>query len=75
MSMDGRGEGVGPMNPNLHFIDADVLIIGSGIAGLEAALAVSKSGREPLLVSKSPMGKANNTILAGGDTFPRNGGG
>ncbi len=54
------------MKPNLQIVDTDVLIIGSGIAGLEAALTVSKSGKKPLLVSKSPMGKANNTTLAGG---------
>lgn len=54
------------MNTPLQIVDTDVLIIGSGIAGLEAALAVSKSGKKPLLVSKAPMGKANNTILAGG---------
>ncbi|MBN1103384.1 MAG: FAD-binding protein [Deltaproteobacteria bacterium] len=44
----------------------DVLIIGSGIAGLRAALEVSRRGRQALLVSKSPLGKATNTYLAGG---------
>jgi succinate dehydrogenase/fumarate reductase flavoprotein subunit len=51
---------------NLDIINSDVLIIGSGIAGLKAALEVLKKGKRPLLVSKSPMGKANNTYLAGG---------
>ncbi len=54
------------MNRKAEIIDADVLIIGSGIAGLQAALAVSRSGRKAVLVSKSPIGKANNTTLAGG---------
>ena len=54
------------MKVTLQIVEADVLIIGSGIAGLEAALSVSKSGRQPLLVSKAPIGKANNTVLAGG---------
>jgi len=54
------------MKAPLKIVKADVLVIGSGIAGLEAALSVSKSGRQPLLVSKAPIGKANNTILAGG---------
>lgn len=54
------------MRSPLLIVEADVLVIGSGIAGLEAALSISKSGRQPLLVSKAPMGKANNTILAGG---------
>jgi len=54
------------MNQTAETIDADVLIIGSGIAGLQAAMAASKSGRKTILVSKSPIGKANNTTLAGG---------
>jgi fumarate reductase (CoM/CoB) subunit A len=54
------------MKAPLQIVEADVLVIGSGIAGLEAALSVSTSGRRPLLVSKAPVGKANNTILAGG---------
>jgi succinate dehydrogenase/fumarate reductase flavoprotein subunit len=54
------------MKAPLQIVEADVVIIGSGIAGLEAALSVSTSGRQPLLVSKAPVGKANNTILAGG---------
>ncbi len=47
-------------------MDSDVLIIGSGIAGLRAALEVSKLGKRALLISKGPLGKANNTYLAGG---------
>ncbi len=51
---------------DLEIIGSDVLVIGSGIAGLRAALEVSKRGKRALLVSKSPIGKANNTYLAGG---------
>ena len=51
---------------NVRTIDSDVLIIGSGIAGLKAALEVAKSGKKAMLVSKSPVGKANNTHRAGG---------
>ena len=47
-------------------IDCDVLIIGSGIGGMSAALEVSKNGKQSLLVSKSSIGKASNTYLAGG---------
>ena len=54
------------MKGNLTIIDTDVLIIGSGVAGLQAALTVAANGKKPILVSKSPIGKANNTILAGG---------
>jgi succinate dehydrogenase/fumarate reductase flavoprotein subunit len=51
---------------DMTIIDSDVLIIGSGIAGMSAALAVIKNGKQPLLVSKSSMGKVSNTYLAGG---------
>ena len=51
---------------NIIYVDTDVLIIGSGIAGLRAALEVARLGRKPLLISKAPLGKANNTYLAGG---------
>lgn len=50
----------------MEIIDTDVLIIGSGIAGLRAALEVSRCRKRALLVSKAPLGKANNTYLAGG---------
>lgn len=54
------------MKQKIDIVDSDVLVIGSGIAGLQAALTVAQTGKKPLLVSKSPMGKANNTTLAGG---------
>lgn len=47
-------------------IDTDVLIIGTGIAGLKAALEVAKAGKDVMLVSKYPVGKATNTTLGGG---------
>ena len=54
------------MKQKIDIVDADVLVIGSGIAGLQAALTVAQTGKRPLLVSKAPIGKANNTTLAGG---------
>ena len=61
---------------SMEIVESDVLIIGSGIAGLRAALEVSRRGRKPLLVSKSAFGRTTNTYLAGGyfalstDQFP-----
>jgi succinate dehydrogenase/fumarate reductase flavoprotein subunit len=50
----------------IHIIVSDVLIIGSGIAGLRAALEVTRKGKRPLLISKSATGKSNNTYRSGG---------
>jgi succinate dehydrogenase/fumarate reductase flavoprotein subunit len=47
-------------------IDTDVLVIGTGIAGIRAALEVASAGKRAILVSKSPLGKATNTTLGGG---------
>ena len=51
---------------NVRQIDTDVLIIGTGIAGIRAAIEVSRLGKRVLLLSKSPLGKATNTTLGGG---------
>lgn len=45
-------------------IDADVLVIGGGGAGLRAAIEARRRGAQVLLVSKSPVGYANNTAIA-----------
>ena len=54
------------MTDQIHKIDTDILIIGSGIGGLSAALEAAKKNLRALVVSKSAAGEANNTILAGG---------
>ena len=54
------------MAEKTNIIDTDILIIGSGIGGLSAALEAAKNNLRALVVSKSSAGKANNTILAGG---------
>jgi succinate dehydrogenase/fumarate reductase flavoprotein subunit len=38
----------------MRTLEADFSIIGSGVAGLRAALALAQGGREVLLVSKDP---------------------
>lgn len=48
-----------------EYITCDVLVIGSGAAGLEAAIRARQQGASVLLVSKSQMGLGNNTALAG----------
>ncbi|MGD9576814.1 MAG: FAD-dependent oxidoreductase [Syntrophorhabdus sp.] len=50
----------------MQIVDVDVLIIGSGIAGMRAAIEVCRKGKSVVVVSKSAVGKANNTYLAGG---------
>ena len=37
------------MKENVHIVESDILIIGSGIAGLSAALAASKDGKKVLV--------------------------
>jgi fumarate reductase (CoM/CoB) subunit A len=48
-----------------QYIQTDVLIIGSGGAGLRAAIAAREKGVSVIIVSKSPIGLGNNTALAG----------
>jgi succinate dehydrogenase/fumarate reductase flavoprotein subunit len=49
----------------LEILTTDVLIIGSGAAGLRAAIASKKAGAETLVVSKAPPGLGTSTILSG----------
>lgn len=45
----------------------DVLVIGSGGAGLRAAIAAASGGASVTLVSKGPLGRSGATIIAGAD--------
>lgn len=55
----------------------DVLIIGTGVAGLTAAIAASRDGAATLMVNKAPLEESNTTrakggiaaVVADGDTF------
>ncbi len=47
-------------------IVADVLIVGTGGAGLRAAIEAEAEGADVVLVSKAPAGFNNATIVAGG---------
>ncbi len=55
----------------IKVVDADVLVIGSGAAGLGAAIEARRQGVEVLLTSKSLTGLANCSIYSeGGFTAP-----
>ncbi len=47
-------------------IDTDVLVIGGGGAGLRAAIEARKHDLDVLLISKSRVGRGNNTVISGG---------
>ncbi len=47
-------------------IRCDVLVVGSGAAGLRAAISAAQQGCRVIVISKGPPGMATSTILAGG---------
>ena len=47
-------------------LEADVLVLGSGIAGLTAALAAADEGAEVLLLTKGPLQESNTRYAQGG---------
>ncbi len=51
---------------DLETISCDVLVIGSGAAGLRAAIEARRSGARVLVISKSTIGGASCTLFAGG---------
>jgi len=50
----------------VHAVDSDILILGSGGAGLRAAIEVNARGLKAVLVLKAPAGMNNCTVVAGG---------
>jgi len=50
----------------VNAVDTDVLILGSGGAGLRAAIEVNRLGKKAIVVSKAPAGMNNCTVVAGG---------
>ena len=50
----------------MEIVKTDILVIGGGGAGMQAALAAREEGAEVLLVSKTPIGKSTCTYLSGG---------
>lgn len=47
-------------------LDADVLVVGGGVAGLTAALAAADAGAEVLLLAKAAITESNSTYAQGG---------
>lgn len=54
------------MKPETKRLRADVVVVGSGGAGLCAAAAAARAGADTLLVTKGKAGLANATAYAGG---------
>jgi succinate dehydrogenase/fumarate reductase flavoprotein subunit len=54
------------MKNKKDLIETDVLVIGSGAAGLRAAIETKRYGADVMLVDKSLIGVNNNTAFAGG---------
>jgi len=54
-----RGEG-------LRTIETDLLVVGSGGAGLWAAIRAAEAGARTLLVDKGLVGRSGNTVMASG---------
>ncbi|MHB1421178.1 MAG: FAD-binding protein [Bacillota bacterium] len=50
----------------MYHIETDVLVIGSGGAGMLAAITAFESGKKVLIVSKAPLGTASCTVLSNG---------
>ena len=46
--------------------ETDVLVVGTGLAGLRAAIEARRVGQQVLLIDKNLIGINNNTALAGG---------
>ena len=57
-----RGK-IGGLKPT-HQLKADVLVIGSGAAGMYAALAAARAGAQVLLVDRSLIGRGGATVMA-----------
>jgi succinate dehydrogenase / fumarate reductase flavoprotein subunit len=47
-------------------VDADVMVIGAGGAGLRGAIAAAEAGVKTLVVCKSLLGKAHTVMAEGG---------
>ena len=53
-------------NSAVKQLSTDVLVVGTGAAGLRAAIEARRYGAEVLVIDKSLIGVNNNTVFAGG---------
>ena len=53
------------MSININWLEYDVVVVGSGGAGSQAAYAASEEGAKVLLVSKDPLGTSDTKISEG----------
>lgn len=54
------------MKEEKHFLNTDYLVIGSGIAGLRAAIELSKKGQKVVVITKSKIEDSNTYYAQGG---------
>jgi L-aspartate oxidase len=47
-------------------MQADVIVIGAGLAGMTAALTAEQNGAEVILVDRGPIGTGTNSALSNG---------
>jgi prepilin-type processing-associated H-X9-DG protein len=57
----GTAEGAQPSDDLGAVIDTDVLVIGAGVAGVEAAIAARKAGASVIIVDKKAFGHCGDT--------------
>ena len=54
---------------SIHYHETDVLVIGGGIAGMEAALTVCKEGKKAIIVDKGVFGHSGTSGMNWGHTY------
>ena len=54
---------------NIHYHESDVLVIGGGIAGMEAALTVCQAGKSAIIVDKGVFGHSGTSGMNWGHTY------
>src|SRR6187401_3640898 len=58
------GQGTSGMNDGATHVETDVLIIGSGAAGMYAAIEAARAGCSVLLAERSLIGRGGATVMA-----------